>query len=168
MFGTILNHEYELAQSEFAFTDEHLRELARNSFEASFLPAEKKVAFLNLLDQCRPVTSPPRIHAEQQAVERRPCFLVGRHVDRILVSVLCLSALIRGSAVGSPFARAFSPYAVHNDGLRLSCGLIIRSQHAVFAEPNCAVPSRHFRAVFMAGAKSPGGSSPPTTRFSPT
>lgn len=50
MFGTTLNREYELAQSEFAFTDEHLRELARNSFEASFLPAEKKVAFLNMLD----------------------------------------------------------------------------------------------------------------------
>ena len=29
---------------------EHLRELARNSFEASFLPPEKKVQFLNLLD----------------------------------------------------------------------------------------------------------------------
>ena len=50
MFGTTLNREYELAQSEFGFTDEHLRELARNSFEASFLPAEKKVAFLNMLD----------------------------------------------------------------------------------------------------------------------
>jgi len=50
MFGTSLTREYELAQSEFAFTDEHLRELARNSFEASFLPAEKKIKFLNLLD----------------------------------------------------------------------------------------------------------------------
>src|SRR6478672_9101262 len=50
MFGISLNHEYELAQSEFGFTDEHLREIARNSFEASFLPAEKKVEFLNLLD----------------------------------------------------------------------------------------------------------------------
>jgi adenosine deaminase/aminodeoxyfutalosine deaminase len=50
MFATTLTREYELAQSEFGFTDEHLRELARNSFEASFLPAEKKVAFLNLLD----------------------------------------------------------------------------------------------------------------------
>jgi aminodeoxyfutalosine deaminase len=50
MFGTTLNREYELAQSEFGFTDEHLRELARNSFEASFLPAEKKVEFLNRLD----------------------------------------------------------------------------------------------------------------------
>jgi aminodeoxyfutalosine deaminase len=50
MFGTSLTHEYELAQSEFGFTDEHLRELARNSFEASFLPPEKKLHFLNLLD----------------------------------------------------------------------------------------------------------------------
>ena len=50
MFGTTLNREYELAQSEFSFTDEHLRELARNSFEASFLPPEKKIEFLNLLD----------------------------------------------------------------------------------------------------------------------
>ena len=50
MFGTSLTREYELAQSEFAFTDEHLRELARNSFEASFLPAEKKLRFLDLLD----------------------------------------------------------------------------------------------------------------------
>jgi len=50
MFSTTLAREYELAQTEFGFTDEHLRELARNSFEASFLPAEKKVHFLNLLD----------------------------------------------------------------------------------------------------------------------
>src|SRR5438093_2664513 len=49
MFSTSLTQEYALAQSEFAFTDEHLRELARNSFEASFLPPEKKVQFLNLL-----------------------------------------------------------------------------------------------------------------------
>jgi aminodeoxyfutalosine deaminase len=50
MFGTSLTREYQLAQETFAFTDEHLRELARNSFEASFLPAEKKLAFLNLFD----------------------------------------------------------------------------------------------------------------------
>jgi aminodeoxyfutalosine deaminase len=50
MFGTTLTHEYELAQTEFGFSDDHLRELARNSFEASFLPAEKKIVFLNLLD----------------------------------------------------------------------------------------------------------------------
>jgi adenosine deaminase/aminodeoxyfutalosine deaminase len=50
MFGTSLSREYQLAQDAFGFTDEHLRELARNSFEASFLPAEKKLQFLNLLD----------------------------------------------------------------------------------------------------------------------
>jgi adenosine deaminase/aminodeoxyfutalosine deaminase len=50
IFASSLNQEYELAQTEFAFTDEHLRELARNSFEASFLPADKKIAFLDLLD----------------------------------------------------------------------------------------------------------------------
>ena len=50
MFGTTLSHEYQLAQQAFGFTDEHLRELARNSFEASFLPAEKKLEFLNLFD----------------------------------------------------------------------------------------------------------------------
>jgi adenosine deaminase/aminodeoxyfutalosine deaminase len=50
MFHTSLNREYQVAQEFFGFTDEHLRELARNSFEASFLPAEKKLEFLNLLD----------------------------------------------------------------------------------------------------------------------
>jgi aminodeoxyfutalosine deaminase len=50
MFGTSLTREYQLAQENFGFTDEHLRELARNSFEASFLPAEKKLEFLNLFD----------------------------------------------------------------------------------------------------------------------
>lgn len=50
MFASTLSQEYELAQKEFAFTDDHLREIARNSFEASFLPPEKKVAFLDMLD----------------------------------------------------------------------------------------------------------------------
>jgi adenosine deaminase/aminodeoxyfutalosine deaminase len=50
MFRTSLNREYELAQEQFGFSDEHLRELARNSFEASFLCPEKKLRFLNLLD----------------------------------------------------------------------------------------------------------------------
>ncbi len=50
MLATSITKEYELAQTEFGFTDEHLRELARNSFEASFLPPEKKLEFLNLLD----------------------------------------------------------------------------------------------------------------------
>jgi adenosine deaminase/aminodeoxyfutalosine deaminase len=50
MFRTSLVDEYRLVQETFGFSDEHLRELARNSFEASFLPAEKKVQFLDLLD----------------------------------------------------------------------------------------------------------------------
>src|SRR6266567_427729 len=50
MFTTSLTNEYALAQAEFGFSDEHLRELARNSFEAAFLPAEKKLEFLNLID----------------------------------------------------------------------------------------------------------------------
>ncbi len=50
MFGTSLSREYQLVQENFGFSDEHLRELARNSFEASFLPAEKKLEFLNLFD----------------------------------------------------------------------------------------------------------------------
>jgi adenosine deaminase/aminodeoxyfutalosine deaminase len=50
MFRTSLSQEYQLAQRDFGFTDEHLRELARNSFEASFLPAERKLELLNLFD----------------------------------------------------------------------------------------------------------------------
>jgi adenosine deaminase/aminodeoxyfutalosine deaminase len=50
MFRTSLVEEYTLVQEAFGFTDEHLRELARNSFEASFLPPQKKIEFLNLLD----------------------------------------------------------------------------------------------------------------------
>jgi len=50
MFGTTLSAEYQVLQENFGFTDEHLRELARNSFEAAFLPVEKKLEFLNLFD----------------------------------------------------------------------------------------------------------------------
>jgi adenosine deaminase/aminodeoxyfutalosine deaminase len=50
VFGTSLSQEYQLVQENFGFTDEHLRELARNSFEAAFLPAEKKLEFLNMFD----------------------------------------------------------------------------------------------------------------------
>jgi adenosine deaminase/aminodeoxyfutalosine deaminase len=50
MFRTTLSREYQIAQDAFGFTDEHLRELARNSFEASFLPAEKKLQMLNSFD----------------------------------------------------------------------------------------------------------------------
>src|SRR5205809_4422310 len=50
LFRTSLNEEYQLAQSTFRFTNEHLRELARNSFEASFLPPELKIQYLNSFD----------------------------------------------------------------------------------------------------------------------
>ncbi len=51
MFGTSLGREYALAQQAFGFSDDHLRELARNAFEASFLPAEQKLAFLQAVDR---------------------------------------------------------------------------------------------------------------------
>ncbi|HWF03015.1 MAG TPA: adenosine deaminase [Candidatus Angelobacter sp.] len=50
MFQTTLNREYEIAKQEFNFSEEHLRELARNSIEASFLPVEKKLKFLSQID----------------------------------------------------------------------------------------------------------------------
>ncbi|HZI58837.1 MAG TPA: adenosine deaminase [Verrucomicrobiae bacterium] len=50
MFQTSLNKEYEIARQEFEFSDEQLRELARNSIEASFLPVEKKLKFLSQID----------------------------------------------------------------------------------------------------------------------
>lgn len=50
MFQTTLNKEYEIARQDFNFTDEQLREVARNSFEASFLPVEKKLKFLSQID----------------------------------------------------------------------------------------------------------------------
>jgi adenosine deaminase/aminodeoxyfutalosine deaminase len=50
IFRTTVTREYQLLQDHFAFAEDQLRELARNSFEASFLPAEKKLEFLNLFD----------------------------------------------------------------------------------------------------------------------
>ena len=50
MFSSSLEQEYQICQNVFELTDEHIRELARNSFEASFLPAEKKLHFLEKLD----------------------------------------------------------------------------------------------------------------------
>jgi adenosine deaminase/aminodeoxyfutalosine deaminase len=51
MFGSDLEGEYVLARNEFAFTNEHLRELAANSIEASFLPAQRKVDLLHRIEQ---------------------------------------------------------------------------------------------------------------------
>jgi adenosine deaminase/aminodeoxyfutalosine deaminase len=50
MFQTTLCREYEIAAQEFGLSPDHLRELARNSFEASFLPVEKKLRFLQQID----------------------------------------------------------------------------------------------------------------------
>jgi aminodeoxyfutalosine deaminase len=46
MFETSLCREYQLAQETFGFSDEQLREMAMNSFRASFLPEEKKREYL--------------------------------------------------------------------------------------------------------------------------
>lgn len=48
MFGTTLAREYEIARRYFGFSDDHLRELAQNSFEASFLPPDEKLKYLEL------------------------------------------------------------------------------------------------------------------------
>jgi aminodeoxyfutalosine deaminase len=46
MFHTTLSREYEIAQQTLGFGEAELRELARNSFRASFLPKGKKDEFL--------------------------------------------------------------------------------------------------------------------------
>jgi len=50
MFATSLEQEYRLCQDVFELSDEHICELARNSFEAAFLSAEQKVRFLRMVD----------------------------------------------------------------------------------------------------------------------
>jgi aminodeoxyfutalosine deaminase len=50
LFGSDLLGEYTLAEHEFQFTPEQLRELAANSIEASFLPPERKVALLHAVE----------------------------------------------------------------------------------------------------------------------
>ena len=50
LFGSDLSGEYRLAESEFQFTAEQLRELASNSIEASFLPPDRKVALLRAVE----------------------------------------------------------------------------------------------------------------------
>jgi adenosine deaminase/aminodeoxyfutalosine deaminase len=50
LFGSDLEGEYRLAHEAFAFTGDHLRELASNSIEASFLPAERKVTLLRSIE----------------------------------------------------------------------------------------------------------------------
>jgi aminodeoxyfutalosine deaminase len=50
LFGSDLSGEYQLAEREFQFTPEQLRELASNSIEASFLPPDRKVAVLRAIE----------------------------------------------------------------------------------------------------------------------
>jgi len=49
MFHTTLSHEYQIAQQVFNFSQDELRELAKNSFRASFLPEEKRREMLEEL-----------------------------------------------------------------------------------------------------------------------
>ncbi len=46
MFRTSLLREYQIAQQVFGFSEDELRELAKNSFHASFLPEAKKREYL--------------------------------------------------------------------------------------------------------------------------
>jgi adenosine deaminase/aminodeoxyfutalosine deaminase len=50
LFGSDLLGEYGMAEREFQFTEEQLRELAANSIEASFLPPERKVVLLRSIE----------------------------------------------------------------------------------------------------------------------
>lgn len=51
MFGSNLLEEYVLVQREFEFSLEQMRELAANSIEASFLPAERKLKSLAAVER---------------------------------------------------------------------------------------------------------------------
>jgi aminodeoxyfutalosine deaminase len=51
MFGSDLLGEYRLAYEKFGFSLEQMRELAANSVEASFLPAERKISLLQKVEQ---------------------------------------------------------------------------------------------------------------------
>lgn len=50
-FGATLLDEYETVHREFAFSLDQMRELAANSFEASFLPPERKLQLLRSVEQ---------------------------------------------------------------------------------------------------------------------
>ena len=47
MFETSHSREYQVAQDTFGFTDAQLRDLAMNSFRASFLPEERNREFIS-------------------------------------------------------------------------------------------------------------------------
>lgn len=51
LFATTLGREYQVAQDRYAFTNDELKQLAMNSFRASFLPEEKKGEMLKAFEQ---------------------------------------------------------------------------------------------------------------------
>ncbi|WP_337998461.1 MULTISPECIES: adenosine deaminase [Acidobacterium] len=57
LFGSDLEGEYRIAHENFEFTPEHLRELASNSIEASFLPPERKLEWLQRIEAWEHITS---------------------------------------------------------------------------------------------------------------
>jgi len=50
IFETDLCREYQLARDVFGFTNDELVQLAKNSFQASFLPESRKLEYLRLFD----------------------------------------------------------------------------------------------------------------------
>ncbi|HTX75100.1 MAG TPA: adenosine deaminase [Terracidiphilus sp.] len=53
LFSSDLEDEYHFVREQFEFTAEHLRELAANSIEASFLPAQRKVTLLRGIESLK-------------------------------------------------------------------------------------------------------------------
>jgi len=61
LFGTSINREYLAVHTELGFSREELRQLAANSFQASFLPQAEKQSFLAALStQSTEEVLPPR------------------------------------------------------------------------------------------------------------
>ena len=52
-FGTDIVSEYELLREKFEFTDDELAQVARNGFEAAFMPSETKALMLRNFDDYR-------------------------------------------------------------------------------------------------------------------
>jgi aminodeoxyfutalosine deaminase len=50
LFGTTMAREYQVAQDVYGFTNDELKQLAMNSFRASFLPEDKKKEMLRQFD----------------------------------------------------------------------------------------------------------------------
>jgi aminodeoxyfutalosine deaminase len=67
-FGSDLANEYLLAHTEQKFTPEELRQLARNSFRASFLPESAKTAWIERIDSL----PSPKVVGSRPKVETGP------------------------------------------------------------------------------------------------